>query len=55
MIMGLLLNLLLLQLDYFGEVEGVTERGKTEVGGRGGGREWLGHSLTTLQTCLYFS
>ena len=31
MITGLLLNLLLLQLDYFGEVEGVAERGKKEV------------------------
>ena len=55
MIMEPLLNLLLLQLDYFGEVEGVAERRKKEVGGRGGGREWLVHSLTTVQTCLYFS
>lgn len=35
MVMGLLLNLLLLSLDYFGEVEGVAGRGKKGVAGRG--------------------
>ena len=55
MLMGLLSNLLLLPLDYLGEVEGDAGRGK-KAGGREGWREQVSylHSLTTIQI-FYFS